>query len=80
MDKFVIGGGKGLSGTVSVSGAKNASLALMPATILASGQYTLTNTPNLRDVTTMSRLLESMGLQTAHNDHTMTIDSSHMPS
>jgi UDP-N-acetylglucosamine 1-carboxyvinyltransferase len=78
MDKFVIRGGKPLSGTVRVSGAKNASLALMPATILATGQYKLSNTPNLRDVVTMSRLLESMGLHLAHRDHTMTIDSSHI--
>lgn len=78
MDKFVIQGGKPLSGTVSVSGAKNASLALMPATLLAPGQYKLTNTPVLRDVVTMTRLLESMGLKIAHSDHTMSIDSSNV--
>ncbi|MBF8248453.1 MAG: putative UDP-N-acetylglucosamine 1-carboxyvinyltransferase [Bacteroidetes bacterium] len=48
MDKFVIQGGKPLSGTVKISGAKNASLVLMPATILAPGKYTLSNTPTLR--------------------------------
>lgn len=76
MDKFVIRGGRALSGTVRVSGAKNASLALMPATLLADGTSTLTNTPLLRDVTTMSRLLESMGLVVSHRDHTLMIDSS----
>lgn len=62
MDKFVIKGGKKLNGTVSISGAKNATLALMPATLLASGKYQLLNTPDLRDVTTMSKLLQTMGV------------------
>ncbi len=62
MDKFIIHGGKALQGTVRISGAKNASLALMPATLLASGKYELRNTPDLRDVVTMSRLLQTMGV------------------
>lgn len=76
MDKFVINGGKELSGTVRISGAKNASLALMPATLLAPGQYRFHNTPDLRDVTTMSRLLETMGLRIRREGHTLNIDSS----
>ena len=76
MDKFVVQGGKKLKGTVQASGAKNASLALMPATLLASGEYKLHNTPILRDVSTMSRLLETMGLKIGRDDHTLTIDSS----
>lgn len=78
VDKFIINGGKPLEGTVRISGAKNASLALMPATILAPGTYTLSNTPVLRDVTTMQRLLESMGFSIAHTDHTMKVDSAHI--
>ena len=61
MDKFVIHGGKPLNGTVPISGAKNATLALMPAALLAGGVFRLRNTPLLRDVTTMSALLRSMG-------------------
>lgn len=76
MDKFVIHGGKPLSGTVKISGAKNASLALMPATILAPGSFSLSNTPTLRDITTMAHLLESMGVKTSQQNHTMSIDSS----
>ncbi|MCX6144264.1 MAG: UDP-N-acetylglucosamine 1-carboxyvinyltransferase [Ignavibacteriales bacterium] len=76
MDKFVVQGGMKLKGTVQASGAKNASLALMPATLLASGEYKLHNTPILRDVATMSRLLETMGLKISRDDHTLTIDSS----
>ncbi|MBI4428302.1 MAG: UDP-N-acetylglucosamine 1-carboxyvinyltransferase [Ignavibacteriales bacterium] len=78
MDKFVIQGGKPISGTVRISGAKNASLALMPATILAPGTFTLLNTPTLRDITTMARLLESMGVKSSHANHAMTIDSSQL--
>jgi UDP-N-acetylglucosamine 1-carboxyvinyltransferase len=76
VDKFVVHGGKKLKGTVRASGAKNASLALMPATLLASGEYRLHNTPMLRDVATMSRLLETMGLKISRVDHTLTINSS----
>ena len=47
----------------------------MPATILASGKYRLSNTPDLRDVTTMARLLETMGIQTSSVKQTMSIDT-----
>lgn len=80
MDKFIIRGGKQLSGTIQVSGAKNASLALMPATLLASGEYTLHRTPQLRDVITMSRLLETMGLKITRVDGALRIDSSSITS
>jgi UDP-N-acetylglucosamine 1-carboxyvinyltransferase len=80
VDKFVIQGGQKLKGTVKSSGAKNASLALMPATLLASGEYKLHNTPLLRDVATMSRLLETMGLTIRRDDHTLVINSSNITS
>jgi len=47
MDKLVIEGGNKLKGSVRISGAKNGSLALIPATILAPGVYHLWNTPML---------------------------------
>ncbi len=75
MDKFVISGGKPLSGTVTIGGAKNASLALMPATILASGTCHLHNTPDLRDILTMTRLLETMGVSISSSERTLTIDT-----
>jgi UDP-N-acetylglucosamine 1-carboxyvinyltransferase len=80
VDKFVINGGKPLSGTVTIGGAKNASLALMPATILASGTYHLHNTPDLRDILTMARLLETMGVGVSSVDQTLTIDTKTMNS
>jgi UDP-N-acetylglucosamine 1-carboxyvinyltransferase len=75
VDKFVINGGKPLSGTVTISGAKNATLALMPATLLAGGTYHLHNTPELRDVSTMSRLLETMGVQTSMENHSLSVNT-----
>lgn len=75
LDKFVIRGGKRLSGTVAISGAKNATLALMPAALLASGTFRLRNTPVLRDVTTMSSLLKTMGMKTELKDHVLTLDT-----
>ena len=78
MDKFVIHGGRQLNGTVRISGAKNASLALMPAALLASGTFHLRNTPSLRDVTTMGNLLSSMGARVALDGHTLTLDTTHV--
>jgi len=64
LDKFIIRGGKKLSGELQISGAKNATLALMPATLLTSGVSTLTNTPQLNDVYTMMKLLNKLGVET----------------
>lgn len=80
MEKFVIRGGQPLEGTVAISGAKNSSLALMPATILAQGVFHLSNTPHLRDVTTMGQLLQTMGVDVSLNDHLLTIDTSRIHS
>jgi UDP-N-acetylglucosamine 1-carboxyvinyltransferase len=75
MDKFVIRGGRPLHGSVPVSGAKNASLALMPATLLASGVSRLSSTPDLRDVTSMARVLETIGERIMRTGNTIEIDS-----
>ncbi|HED06668.1 MAG TPA: UDP-N-acetylglucosamine 1-carboxyvinyltransferase [Ignavibacteria bacterium] len=75
MDKFIINGGTKLSGKVKVDGAKNASLALMPAALLANGNSILKNTPRLRDVNTMISLLEFLGVETTFTDHVLTLDT-----
>ncbi len=62
MDKFVIEGGRELSGKVKISGSKNAALPILCATILADGPCTLCNVPRLRDITTIIKVLEEMGL------------------
>ncbi|MEJ3960788.1 UDP-N-acetylglucosamine 1-carboxyvinyltransferase [Brachymonas sp. G13] len=63
MDKLLIRGGKSLNGTIAISGAKNAALPEMCATLLTSEPVRLHNVPRLRDVATMRRLLENMGVQ-----------------
>ncbi len=80
MDKFIIRGGHRLDGRVTISGAKNASLALMPAAILSGGVCTLANTPRLRDITTMSTLLERMGVVVRHPGTTLELDCSSLTS
>jgi UDP-N-acetylglucosamine 1-carboxyvinyltransferase len=80
MDKFIVEGGVRLSGTVPISGAKNASLALMPACLLAPGAFTLTNTPNNRDLWTMSGLLGSMGVATQLDGDALTLDGTNLTS
>lgn len=75
VDKFVIHGGKKLKGTVAISGAKNAAIALMPATLLASGKYRFDNIPELRDITTMGKLLQWMGVDVERKAHTMNINT-----
>jgi len=76
MDKFIINGGRKLSGNVKVSGSKNSSLALMPASLLASGKSVLKNTPELNDVFTMSKLLKHLGAEINFNNEILEIDSS----
>lgn len=61
MDKFVINGGKRLVGTVNISGAKNAAVAIIPGTILAEGPCILENIPNINDVSIDLRILTEMG-------------------
>ena len=63
MDSIVVRGGKTLSGQIEIAGAKNAALTLMPATLLSDEPLTLTNTPRLSDIKTMTLLLESLGAE-----------------
>ncbi len=61
MDNIRIAGGVPLHGTVSVSGAKNAALPILAAALLADGEHVFRNVPNLRDVHTMTKLLDRLG-------------------
>jgi UDP-N-acetylglucosamine 1-carboxyvinyltransferase len=67
MDKIVVEGGVPLRGTVEVSGAKNAALPLIAASLLAEGDHAIRNVPDLADVRTLSRLLVHMGCQAERN-------------
>ena len=61
MDKLVIKGNSHLKGEVTISGAKNAAVALIPATLLIDGVCTLSNVPNISDVKIYCNILESLG-------------------
>lgn len=63
MNKLNIIGGRPLQGEVVISGAKNAALPILAASLLAQEQVTITNVPHLRDVTTMIELLGQLGAQ-----------------
>lgn len=62
MDKLIITGGGQISGEVKISGAKNAALPILAATLLADGPMTVCNVPHLQDVTTTMELLGAMGV------------------
>jgi len=76
VDKLVIGGGNPLSGSVEISGAKNAVLPLMAAALLVDGKTKINNVPDLRDTRTMIRLLEMIGAETDFHEQSLTIDAS----
>ncbi|ROT99496.1 UDP-N-acetylglucosamine 1-carboxyvinyltransferase [Histidinibacterium lentulum] len=63
MDSIIVRGGRPLSGRIRIAGAKNAALALMPATLLSEEPLTLTNAPRLSDIRTMTELLRSLGVE-----------------
>lgn len=63
MDKLIIKGGIPLNGEIRVSGAKNAALPILAATLLADGPVTVGNVPHLHDITTTMELLGRMGVQ-----------------
>jgi UDP-N-acetylglucosamine 1-carboxyvinyltransferase len=68
MDKLLIEGGRQLTGDVTMSGAKNAALPILAATLLATEPVTIRNVPHLKDVTTMLSLLQIMGAEATVDD------------
>jgi UDP-N-acetylglucosamine 1-carboxyvinyltransferase len=68
MQKLIIQGGEPLSGEVHISGAKNAALPILCASLLTGETLTIENVPHLNDVTTMLGLLEQMGISVAVDD------------
>lgn len=76
MDKFLIQGGTKLEGEVRISGAKNAALPLLAATILADTPITLTNVPNLKDVNTLVQLIAGLGVDITYEGETVKADTS----
>lgn len=79
MEKFIIRGGNPLTGEVTISGAKNAAVAILPATILAGGPCIIENLPNISDVSASVRILSEMGASIKMLDKTtLEIDTSYI--
>lgn len=76
MSKFFVTGGKKLEGKITLSGNKNAALKLIPAALLGDSPSTLTNVPEISDVSVMLELIEKLGVKVKREDHTVTIDPS----
>ena len=74
MQKIVVTGGARLEGEVRISGAKNAVLPILCATLLADAPVRIGNVPRLHDVLTTARLLAGLGAGVAHEGDTMTVD------
>lgn len=78
MDSIIVTGNGPLNGQIPIAGAKNACLALMPATLLSEEPLTLTNAPRLSDIKTMTELLQSLGAEvTSMQDGQVLAMSSH---
>lgn len=76
MDKYIINGGKPLHGEVTISGAKNAAVAVIPAAILCDEPCRIENIPNISDVTLIANILKNMGAIVKRvNKHTLDIDA-----
>ena len=83
MDKFIVNGGKRLSGSLRVSGSKNAALPIVVASLLADkGKTTLSNVPDLADMHTIIGVLAGLGAKIDHDpkEGTVTIDASNLTS
>ncbi|MDH5469212.1 MAG: UDP-N-acetylglucosamine 1-carboxyvinyltransferase [Gammaproteobacteria bacterium] len=81
MDKLIINGGARLEGEIRISGAKNAVLPIMAATLLADTPVVIRNIPHLHDVTTTMELLGHMGVQLTVNEKMdIEVDARHINS
>ncbi|SES19233.1 UDP-N-acetylglucosamine 1-carboxyvinyltransferase [Salipaludibacillus aurantiacus] len=78
MEKLLIEGGHSLEGTVTISGAKNSAVALIPAAILADSKVTIDNLPDISDVETLAFLLEEIGGKTELDNDTLVIHPENM--
>ena len=75
MEKLVIKGGKRLCGEVTIAGAKNAAVAIIPATILVEGPCIIENVPAIKDVDVICSILKELGAEVEHLDkYTLKID------
>ncbi len=76
MSEYIIKGGKKVSGEVTISGSKNASLPIIAATILNGGKTTLYNVPNIHDTKMMFEILKEIGGKVTKKNNKVIIDTS----
>lgn len=75
MKQIVVDGGKTLSGTITVSGAKNSAVALLPAVLMTNDVVTIHNVPNISDIIAIKEILTYLGAEVSSNEHSITVDS-----
>lgn len=75
MSSFIVEGGNRLTGEIEISGAKNAVLPILAGTALSSGENSIHQVPNLRDVKVMKEVLESIGAEVSQEDDVITVNS-----
>lgn len=75
MDSLIINGGASLKGQVKISGAKNAVLPIMAASILSSSEVVLSEVPDLEDIKVMSEALSILGARVKRESDSLIIDS-----
>ena len=75
MDKIIIQGQNSLSGSVNISGAKNAVLPIMTAALMAEGESVISRVPDLRDTRTMIKLMEIVGAKCSMEGNRLKIDA-----
>jgi UDP-N-acetylglucosamine 1-carboxyvinyltransferase len=80
MESITVRGGRTLSGSVRVEGAKNSALKLMAASLLAPGVSRITNIPDIADVEVMSEVLAGLGARVVRTDHSLTVDATEITS
>ena len=78
MKKIIIKGGKELTGTIRISGAKNAAVAIIPAAILSDGEVTICNLPEISDIKSLEEILKFLNVNIKRATESMIIDASHM--
>lgn len=79
LEKFIIKGGLKLGGEVSISGAKNAAVAIIPATVLARGRTVIENIPDISDVEILCEILRNLGAKVEYNHSgTLAVDTTEL--
>ena len=78
MEKIIINGGKTLSGSIQIGGAKNSVVALIPAALLAEGKTVISNVPNITDRDALFNIVKALGVKVSKEDTIVNIDSTNI--